>query len=81
VSTSTGGRPIKVQGSEESTSELQSKSRTQFKVAVGLLTVTELVSLNKQSQIGRIANCAGTERRYCASLSSTGMISVLRSMI
>lgn len=81
MSTSTGGRPIKVQDAEESNSELQSTSRLQFKVAVGLLNLIERVSLNSQSQIGRTANCAVTERRYCAPLSNTVMKRFVRLMI
>ena len=81
MSTSTGGRPIKVQDAEESTSELQSTSRLQLKVAVEIFTIIELVSLNCQTQIGRIANCAVTRRRYCAPLSGTGKKRVLLCMI
>jgi hypothetical protein len=81
VSTSTGGKPIKVQDAEESNSDLHSTNILQVKMAVGILTVIELVSLNSQSQIGRIVNCAVTERRYCAPLSGTGMKSVLHRMI
>lgn len=73
MSTSTGGRPIKVQDAEDSTSELQSTSRLQLRGAVGLLTPIQLVCLNSQSQIRRTVNCAGTERRYCASFFGTAL--------